>query len=85
MHQQFLPFRVDPPTGEHLGLTVTERQSAQVCAETLDPPTSRYPIIQNVPRLAPKEIQIRFLLSKYWVLGSSVMKLPNTAKVHKGL
>ena len=84
MQQQFLPFLVDPPTGEDLVLTVTERQSAQVCAETLDSPTSRYPIIQNVPRLAPKESQIRFL-SKYCVLGSSVIKLPNTAKVHKAL
>src|SRR5437773_6143301 len=41
VQQQFLPFLVDPQTGEGLGLTVIERQSGQVFAETLDLPTSR--------------------------------------------
>jgi SAM-dependent methyltransferase len=53
MHEQFLPFLVDPQTGEDLVLTVAERQSMQVWAGTLDSPTSQYPIIRGVPRFVP--------------------------------
>ncbi len=55
MHKQFVPYLVDPETGDDLTLEVTEANGDFVESGFLISPHNRYPIVRGIPRFVPYE------------------------------